>query len=84
MATIFYDEMWMNDLGTKLQKHSSLPVRNDGEGRAGGGGGASPPCPPAPPAHVRIPRVPVETRGVRGCPQHTKDLLGFLTLRRRP
>lgn len=45
MATIFYDEMWMNDLGTKLQKHSSLPVRNDGEGRAGGGGGASPPCP---------------------------------------
>lgn len=44
MATIFYDEMWMNDLGTKLQKHSSLPVRNDGEGRAGGGG-ASPPCP---------------------------------------
>lgn len=46
MATIFYDEMWMNDLGTKLQKHSSLPVRNDGEGRAGGGRlSPLPPCP---------------------------------------
>lgn len=33
----FLYEMWMNDIGTKLQKHSSLPVRNDGEGRAVGG-----------------------------------------------
>lgn len=48
MATIFYDEMWMNDLGTKLQKHSSLPVRNDGEGRAGGGRGRLSPLPPCP------------------------------------
>lgn len=50
MATIFYDEMWMNDLGTKLQKHSSLPVRNDGEGRAGGG--APLPLAPLPRLHT--------------------------------
>lgn len=52
MATIFYDEMWMNDLGTKLQKHSSLPVRNDGEGRAGGGEGAPLPLAPLPRLHT--------------------------------
>lgn len=50
MATIFYDEMWMNDLGTKLQKHSSLPVRNDGEGRAGEG--APLPLAPLPRLHT--------------------------------